>query len=122
MNRFLCVLILLLGACLAPATLAESESADAMQQFGKFDPSSTHNIKYADLDAFLRALVVDLGRSNREKAAPEHAKTGTRMRIPVSLPRFAATICTRAQQRPRDGPPFGRGPILRCQRGGRRSA
>ena len=52
--------------------------------FVRFDDNSKLVIDYRDLDSFLDALVLNAGRSNRAKAEPTHAKTGTRMKVKVN--------------------------------------
>lgn len=49
------------------------------EPFRGFDNDSKHTIRYDDLTALLKTVVVDVGRSNREAARPYPAKTGTRM-------------------------------------------
>jgi hypothetical protein len=53
------------------------------EPFQGYDPESKYTINYDDLTALLRTVVVDTGRSNREKAAPSQAATGTRMKVSV---------------------------------------
>jgi hypothetical protein len=76
-------LLLITGALLAHPAWAEPPLAAVPEPFQGFDPASTYTIKYDDVDAFLRAAVIDTGRSTREKAAPDQAKTGTRMKVKV---------------------------------------
>lgn len=70
------------------ALLSTELSADAQlttvpEPFRGFDPASTYVIKYNDVDGFLKAAVVDVGRSKREKAEPTQPKIGTRMKVQV---------------------------------------
>jgi hypothetical protein len=58
-------------------------NASVPEPFQGFDADSKYTIKYDDLTAVLRTVVVDVGRSTREKAAPTQAKTGTRMKVSV---------------------------------------
>ncbi len=53
------------------------------EPFREFDPNSKYAISYDDLSTILRTVVVDVGRSTREVAAPSRAKTGTRMKVSV---------------------------------------
>jgi hypothetical protein len=62
---------------------AGSLSAAVPEPFQEFDASSKYVIKYDDLTAMLKTVVVDVGRSTREVAAPTQAKTGTRMKAKV---------------------------------------
>jgi hypothetical protein len=74
---------LLSGLLLSPDAAADASLAQVPEPFRGFDPASTYSIKYDDVDGFLRAAVVDTGRSTREKAEPQQAKTGTRMKVKV---------------------------------------
>ncbi len=59
-------------------------SNDAVPEpFRGHNPESTFVISYGDVDAILRTMVVDIGRSTREKAPENRAKTGTRMKNKV---------------------------------------
>ena len=62
---------------------AISQNTAVPEPFRGFDADSKYVIKYDDLTALLRIVVVDTGRSNREKAAPTQAATGTRMKVSV---------------------------------------
>ncbi|HKJ16999.1 MAG TPA: DUF547 domain-containing protein [Xanthomonadales bacterium] len=53
------------------------------EPFRGHDPDSTFKIQYGDVDAILRTMVVDIGRSSRKKAPEVRAQTGTRMRNKV---------------------------------------
>jgi len=53
------------------------------EPFRNHNPDSTFKIQYGDVDAILRTMVVDIGRSTREKAPEVRAKTGTRMKNKV---------------------------------------
>jgi hypothetical protein len=73
---------LILGLCLL--NLAATAASPAVpEQFQRFDPDSGFVIKYGDVDAILKTMVVDVGRSSREKAEATTAKTGTRMKNKV---------------------------------------
>jgi len=73
---------LLLGLCMVSHMVTAANSA-VPEQFQRFDPDSTFVIKYGDVDAILKTMVVDVGRSSREKAEATTAKTGTRMKNKV---------------------------------------
>jgi hypothetical protein len=62
---------------------AEGRLSAVPEPFRGFDPGSTYVIKYDDVDGFLKAAVVDVGRSTREKAEPTQPKIGTRMKVQV---------------------------------------
>lgn len=53
------------------------------EPFRGHDADSKYTIKYDDLTALLKTVVVDTGRSNREIAAPTQARTGTHMKVSV---------------------------------------
>ncbi len=53
------------------------------EPFQGHNPDSTFKIQYGDVDAILRTMVVDIGRSTRKKAPEVRAKTGTRMKNKV---------------------------------------
>ena len=82
MRRFYsrsCVVFVLI----ASFGLVHAASSGVPEPFQGFDADSKYTIKYDDLTAVLRTVVVDVGRSTREKAAPTQAKTGTRMKVSV---------------------------------------
>ena len=56
-----------------------ADSAGA-EQFQEFDASSERTIDYGILTQWLQAVVVDIGRSDRGKAAPTHPGIGTRIK------------------------------------------
>lgn len=58
-------------------------SADVPEPFWDFDPTSNLTIDYGDVDAVLATMVVDVGRSDREKLPPMRASTGTRLKTKV---------------------------------------
>ena len=64
-------------------TLALAADSPVPEPFQGFDNDSTFTIKYDDLTNLLKAVVVDVGLSSREKAAPSQAATGTRMKASV---------------------------------------
>ena len=70
---FICGLLAING-------VANATDSTVPGPFQRFNAASTYTIKYGDLDGLLRASVVNVGRSTREKAEPPVAKTGTRMK------------------------------------------
>ena len=70
------------GLCFA-ATLALAVDSPVPEPFQRFDDTSKYTISYDDLTNLLKTVVVDVGRSTREKAAPSQAATGTRMKTSV---------------------------------------
>jgi hypothetical protein len=76
-------LLLLFCLSLAPAVAAESTLSSVPEPFRGHNPASIYNIGYADMDALLKVMVIDVGRSNREKAAPTQPKIGTKMKVSV---------------------------------------
>lgn len=72
---------ILLGLIAMGATAVNA--AAIPEEFQRFDPDSTFRIKYDDVDLILKTMVVDVGRSTRERADASRAKTGTRMKTKV---------------------------------------
>ena len=66
-----------------PPPAAEVTSQDVPEPFWDFSPESNYTINYADVEAVLNAMVVDVGRSTREKLPPMRASTGTRLQAKV---------------------------------------
>jgi hypothetical protein len=60
------------------------ESNTVPEPFQGFDDNSGLTIRYSDLDSLLDAVVLNTGRSNREKADLPKASTGTRMKFSVN--------------------------------------
>jgi hypothetical protein len=60
-------------------TLANAAGTAVPEPFRGHDENSSFTLQYGDVDMILKTMVVDVGRSTREKAAETHAKTGTRM-------------------------------------------
>lgn len=86
--RFTAVMAAALVSCtttpveeLPPA--ADVTSQDVPEPFWDFSPESNYTVNYADVDAVLNAMVVDVGRSTREKLPPTRASTGTRLQTKV---------------------------------------
>jgi len=75
-NYIICGLLALNG-------VAHAVETTVPEPFQGFDNSSEYVIKYADLTALLKIVVVDTGRSTREVSQPTQAKTGTRMKTKV---------------------------------------
>ena len=65
---------------LASAVVAHAQLTSVPAPFKGADESSTYSIKYDDVNVVLRRTVVNTGRSSRERAEPNRASTGTRMR------------------------------------------
>lgn len=82
-KRFYLILVLLSGLGFAGTAIAETLT-EVPEPFRGFDPSSTYQINYSQLNMLLKMSVVDVGRSTREVADPTRAKTGTRMKANVS--------------------------------------
>ena len=77
-------MVVLLGAMLSLGARAQEPLTSVPEPFQRFDPASPFAISYADLDVLLKMMVVDVGRSNRDKADPTQAKVGTRMKMSVN--------------------------------------
>lgn len=67
---------------LAISQVVSAESA-VPEPFQGFDNDSKYIIKYDDLTALLKTVVVDVGRSTREVAKPSQAKLGTMMKSKI---------------------------------------
>jgi hypothetical protein len=65
------------------SSVAFAVDSEVPGPFQGFDATSKHRINYDDLNAVLKLVVVDTGRSSREKAEPTRAKTGTRTKANV---------------------------------------
>lgn len=68
---------------LAVCQVTIAAASEVPEPFQGFDVDSKYTIDYSDLTDILKIAVVDVGRSTREKAAPTHAATGTRMKTSV---------------------------------------
>ena len=77
------VFAMILIGLVAFDTAAAEPIADVPEPFRKSEPDSKFTISYDDIDRFLKAMVVDVGRSTREKASARQAETGTRMKVSV---------------------------------------
>ncbi|MBT8047103.1 MAG: DUF547 domain-containing protein [Xanthomonadales bacterium] len=69
------------AAMMIPAAFAADSPVP--EPFQRFNPDSRYSISYADLNGVLKKVVVDTGRSTREKSAPIRAKTGSRLKVNV---------------------------------------
>lgn len=69
------------GLLLANIGIASANTVP--EPFQGHDPQSKFRIKYDDVNMILKNMVVDVGRSSREKAAATTAQTGTRMKTKV---------------------------------------
>lgn len=76
------VAVALGGLLLGSSGLATA--AAVPEPFQGSDESSKYAISYENLNVLLDAVVVDIGRSNREKAPREKATTGTRLKEKVN--------------------------------------
>ncbi|MEE4217891.1 MAG: DUF547 domain-containing protein [Xanthomonadales bacterium] len=83
MNRQLLLIFALSGSLCSAGILLAQPNAAVPEPFQGHDPASTYTINYEDLDAMLKASVIDVGRSTRKKAEPVPATTGTRMKSSV---------------------------------------
>jgi hypothetical protein len=63
--------------------VASAEDSAVPGPFQRFDASSGYTIRYVDLNAVLKKVVVDTGWSSREKADPTRYKTGTRTKANI---------------------------------------
>lgn len=72
-----------LSFTLIAAAFVGSASAAVPEPFRGHNPDSEFKILYDDVDAILRTMVVDVGRSSRKKAPEIRAQTGTRMKNKV---------------------------------------
>lgn len=81
--------IVLVSCAAAPSPPAahsspdEVTSQDIPEPFWDFNPASSYTINYGDVEAILNAMVVNVGRSDREKLPPTRASTGTRLQTKV---------------------------------------
>jgi len=83
MMKYIGSTILIFCGFLAVCEMANATESAVPEPFQRFDATSSHTINYDDLTAVLNAVVLDVGRSSRERVAPSHAKTGTRMQTRV---------------------------------------
>lgn len=83
MIRTSVVLAAVAASLVSTAATAATNGYQVPEKFTRFDPASEFQIKYGDVDAILNSMVVDVGRSSREKADDSTAQTGTRMKTKV---------------------------------------
>lgn len=67
-----------------PLGLGAAEGGTVPEPFRGHEPGSKFSIHFGDVDAILKFMVVNVGRSSREVAEPLRPRTGTRMRAQVS--------------------------------------
>lgn len=82
MKQFGLVVLMLLVGLTVSAAEGAAESA-VPEPFQGFDDSSHYAIKYDDLTALLKTVVVDVGRSTRRIAQEAPDVTGTRMKSKI---------------------------------------
>lgn len=82
--KLLEVVILTLCGLFFASEIAAAADARVPEAFQGHDESSRYAFNYDDLSALLGMLVADVGRSDRQKADPSHAKTGTRLKSKVN--------------------------------------
>lgn len=70
----------IMWALLVASQLAYAADSSVPEPFQRFDNSSQFKISYTELNNLFKRVVVNTGRSSREKAEPVRAKTGTRMK------------------------------------------
>lgn len=80
MPRHIYSFITLIFGLLATAPMVLAADSTVPEPFRGFTADSKYSINYSDLNSVYKKIVVDTGRSNREKAEPVQAKTGTRMK------------------------------------------
>lgn len=66
-----------------PSPAAEVTSQEVPEPFWDFNPSSNYAINYGDVEAVLNSMVVDVGRSDRDRLPATRASTGTRLSTKV---------------------------------------
>jgi len=86
MNKYIRSTVSVLCGLLVANVMANTANSTVPEPFQRFDADSKYAINYDDLTAVLKTVVVDVGRSTREKVAPSQAKTGTRMKASVKRP------------------------------------
>ena len=84
MSKHIFSIIFLFSGFFSINVVASVADSTVPEPFQGFDPNSGLTINYVDLDSLLDAVVLDTGRSTRQKANPSHAKTGTRMKVKVN--------------------------------------
>lgn len=84
MNIRQLIFAVLACAAISLGTLARAATPAVPEPFRGFDANSKLVIDYTDLDSLLDMVVLDIGRSTREKASEALARTGTRMKVKVN--------------------------------------
>lgn len=84
MNTYRFAIALLACGLISFGAFAADSAASAPEPFRGHDENSNLVIDYTDLDSLLDMVVLDTGRSTREKADDIHAKTGTRMKAKIN--------------------------------------
>lgn len=76
------IFLIIAAVSLLPASVvvAHAQLTAVPAPFQNAKADSTYSIKYDDVNELLRKTVVNTGRSSRERAEPNRASTGTRMR------------------------------------------
>jgi hypothetical protein len=80
MMKRICLLTSIFCGLVATSSMVFAAESTVPEPFQRFNTDSRYSINYADLNTVFKRLVVNTGRSNREKAEPVQAKTGTRMK------------------------------------------
>lgn len=75
--------IFAISSLLAISQVAVAQDSVVPEPFRGFDDESKYVIGYDDLTSVLKTVVVDVGRSSREVAAPPQGTTGTMMKSKV---------------------------------------
>jgi len=83
MKNHMRLTIILVFTFLALSTKVFATNSSVPEPFQRFDDSSKYAINYDDLTSLLKTVVVDVGRSTRERVAPSQAALGTRMKSSV---------------------------------------
>lgn len=84
MKKFTIPAVFFALSVLCLQSMASSELTGVPEPFRGHDENSRLVISYADLDSLLDAVVLHTGRSDRKKAKPQKASTGTRMKFSVN--------------------------------------
>jgi hypothetical protein len=84
MKKQVLLVSVLIGGLMAFSAFASSLDSIVPDPFQRFDADSKLVIDYRDLDSLLDAVVLNTGRSDRKKADPIRAQTGTRMKNKVN--------------------------------------
>lgn len=83
-NLFGAAVSVVLGGLLLLCSSSIAAASQVPEPFQGSDESSNYAISYENLNVLLNAAVLDIGRSNREKAPREKQPTGTRLRVKVN--------------------------------------